>query len=139
MSDDLKLTEEEITQMNNFVRGAKKKSSMKTSKTTAKDIHARMKLAATGTVKMKTLKWNEENIEKLQLEQRPLSNRRKLDDSRTFYKPFEGDDSYLKRLSEVNSTEATNELLQQVEKKVTSNLGESTDDCATSPSKLILK
>ena len=75
----------EAQERNEFIRAAKKKSSLKTAKSSYKNIHSISKL---GTVKVKTLKWNDNEMEKLQLEKRPNSNRKKLDESKTYYKAY---------------------------------------------------
>jgi len=83
---DLKNIKDNLDQNNDFVRQAKKKSSLKTNKTHS-DIHTAIK-GNLGTVKLKTLKWNNEQLEKLELEKRPLSNRKKLESSKSYYKAY---------------------------------------------------
>jgi hypothetical protein len=89
MSDfNIKKIQDDAEQINTFVRAAKKKSSLKTSKTNSKDLHTAMNKNPLGTVKIKTLKWNNEQLEQLQLDKKPLSSRKKLDESKSYYKQY---------------------------------------------------
>ena len=75
--------QQNIEQINNFQRGAKKKSSLKTTKTNYKDLHNG---ALRSTGKMKSLKWDSKETEHLKnLENKPNSNRKKLDEVKTHY------------------------------------------------------
>ncbi len=109
----------EVSQMNNFIRGAKKKSSLKTTKSSYKEVHQKLKSKIVGTVKMKNIKWDTEQIEKLSLEAKPTSNRKAFESANTKWKNCEAEgDEYLKKLNEINKTDATNELMQEVERKL---------------------
>lgn len=75
--------QQNIEQINNFQRGAKKKSSLKTSKTNYKDLHHG---GLRNAGKMKSLKWDTNETEHLKnLELKPSSNRKKLDEVKTHY------------------------------------------------------
>ncbi len=85
MKDEFNKILEDAAQINAFQRAAKKKSSLKTSKSNYKEIHARIK-DKTGTVKIKKIKF--ENESQPQQESKPLSTRKKLDESNTIYKKY---------------------------------------------------
>ena len=131
---------DEISQSNKFIRGANKKSSLKTGKTTKLALHQTDKL---GNEKTKTIKWNtdELNIEK---HEKHIS-KKKLEEVKTHYVAYvntsilqfqEGDDEYLKKLNEVNSKEATNELLLKLQSQL--SLNEEEEMKSTPSNKVIL-
>jgi len=75
--------QENIEQMNNFVRGAKKKSSLKTGKSTYKELHSGLRNMEKG--KMKSIKWEQDDIDKLKSHITLPINRKKLDEVKAHY------------------------------------------------------
>lgn len=106
---------ESIEQMNNFQRAAKKKSSLKTGKTTAKELQERLKVVDPS--KLKKIKFNNINLN-IEPDSKSMTNRKKLDEAKTSYREYKGDDEYLNRLNDINKQEATEEIIKEVEKKV---------------------
>jgi hypothetical protein len=107
---------ESIEQMNNFQRAAKKKSSLKTGKTTAKELQERLKVVDPS--KLKKIKFNNINLN-IEPDSKSMTNRKLLNEkSKTSYREYKGDDEYLNRLNDINKQEATEEIIKEVEKKV---------------------
>jgi hypothetical protein len=84
--NDSDLDGNDIQAMSNFVRAAKKKASLKTGKTNAKELHDR--LTGRGSQKIKSIRFNEDNIEQTHSDHKPLTQRKDLKDSMTKYVPY---------------------------------------------------
>ena len=79
---NFKEIQEHVEQVNHFQRAAKKKSSLKTGKTSAHELHLKIR----SNVGLKTIKWKE--VETIKEDNhKPLTNR-KFKDSETKFKSF---------------------------------------------------
>ena len=61
--------------------------------------------------------WDNKTIEE-QYEERKLHPCQKIDEPKTPYLPYEGDDEYLKKITEVNKLEGTEDVLNDVMNKL---------------------
>ena len=65
----------------------------------------------------RSIMWDNKTIEE-QFEERKLHPCQKIDEPDTPYIPYEGDDEYLKKVTEVNKIEATEDVLNDVANKL---------------------
>ena len=79
--------QEDKEQINEFTRSEKKKSSLKSSKTNYKGLKSPL-MSNIGIVNMKSLKWKNQQLEQLELEEKPHTNIKKLNESKSIYKAY---------------------------------------------------